>query len=88
VFSDFDKFPDQSLLEDAYLDINLAAYFVNYENLTSDEYIRLYLIVAESQNKKNDIVGSVQQIQDALDDNIETLNKDDLTIGYLLKPFI
>ena len=36
------------MLKDAVLDINLAVYPMNYENLSSDEFLRLYLFVAES----------------------------------------
>jgi len=41
------------MLKDAVLDINLAIYPMNYENLTSDEFIRSYLFVAESQDKND-----------------------------------
>ena len=60
VYSDFDSHPEKSMLEDAILDMNLAIYPMNYENLTSNDFLRLYLFVAESQDKDDQVLGSVQ----------------------------
>lgn len=78
VYSDFA--PDvKTKLKNATAQLDIGAYALNYDDLSDDEFLRLYVLVG-----KKHVITSIDRL---LQSNKETLNERQLSYDYFLKPF-